>query len=264
MKILENLLYQHRRGEKLTRDSENFIELRGRERIWKCWTTDSIGYDGDCSCRRDSWRIFRRRDFWIGEILTETSVKILQGKHFETILSLRQWLRVSYSSYKSWQAFLHSQAYTIKLSSTHQVCWRTYKNPFTWMFLVENLPMRSKHVYKAEHTLKLLLLHQLSDSIHKKTLYYTILHVVENLCKLITLSSEKRCSYEWCLVFIVPRPRSSIFGRRWVVLTPWKLPQTHSLIISSILGLTSSITCIAASKTASLNKKSYLLWYMAS
>ena len=35
MKILENLLYQHRRGEKLTRDSENFIELRGRERIWQ-------------------------------------------------------------------------------------------------------------------------------------------------------------------------------------------------------------------------------------
>ena len=139
------------------------------------------------------------------------------------------------------------------------------ENPFTWMFLVEDLPMRSKHVYKAEHTLKLLLLHQLSDSIHKKkTLYYTILYVVENLCKLITLSSEKRCSYEWCLVFIVPRPRSSIFGRRWVVLTPWKLPQTHSLIISSILGLTGSITCIAASKTASLNKKSYLLWYMAS
>ena len=33
MKILENLLYQHRRGEKLTRDSESFIELRGRERI---------------------------------------------------------------------------------------------------------------------------------------------------------------------------------------------------------------------------------------
>lgn len=125
MKILENLLYQHRRGEKLTRDSENFIELRGRERIWKCWTTDSIGYDGDCSCRRDSWRIFRRRGFWIGEILTEKSVKILQEKHFETVLSLRQWLRLSYSSYKSWQAFLHSQAYTIKLSSMHQVYWRT-------------------------------------------------------------------------------------------------------------------------------------------
>lgn len=33
MKILENSLYQHQRGEKLTRDSENFIELRGRERI---------------------------------------------------------------------------------------------------------------------------------------------------------------------------------------------------------------------------------------
>lgn len=33
MKILENLLYQHRRGEKLTRDSESFIELRGREGI---------------------------------------------------------------------------------------------------------------------------------------------------------------------------------------------------------------------------------------
>ena len=88
MKIFENLLYQHRRGEKLTRDWENFIELRGRERIWKCWTTDSIGYDGDCSCRRDSWRIFRRRRFWIGEILTEKSVKILQEKHFETFLSL--------------------------------------------------------------------------------------------------------------------------------------------------------------------------------
>lgn len=74
--------------KKLTRDSKNFIELRGRERIWKCWTTDSIGHDGDCSCRRDSWRIFRRRGFWIGEILTETSVKILQEKHFETFLSL--------------------------------------------------------------------------------------------------------------------------------------------------------------------------------
>lgn len=27
MKILENLLYQHRRGEKLTRDSESFGQL---------------------------------------------------------------------------------------------------------------------------------------------------------------------------------------------------------------------------------------------
>ena len=50
------------------------------------------------------------------------------------------------------------------------------ENPFTRMFLVEDLPMRSKHVYKAEYTLKFLLLHQLSDSIHKKNplLYYTL------------------------------------------------------------------------------------------
>lgn len=33
MKILENLLYQHRRGEEVDERLKNFIELRGRERI---------------------------------------------------------------------------------------------------------------------------------------------------------------------------------------------------------------------------------------
>ena len=116
LKIFQNWLDQLPRRLLVAKDSKNFMKLRDIEKIWKYsgkltlstptrrevderlrkfhrtenvgQLHDSIGYDGDCSCRRDSWRIFRRRGFWIGEILTETSVKILQEKHFETFLSL--------------------------------------------------------------------------------------------------------------------------------------------------------------------------------
>ena len=104
-----------------------------------------------------------------------------------------------------------------------------------------------QHLYKAEHIpIKLFLLHQRSDSVHKKP--FPIIYLELNLCKRITLITQFRKTVQllYDLLFLsFDGLEAHLLHGRFDSLRHMLPPgcPNLSLIFSSIPALTSSITC---------------------